>query len=217
MKIAYYNNPNIGLFFKLNNSVCLAPFSLTKGLKNTIEERMDVKIIQTSILHTDIIGIYTIMNDNGVIVPDLAEEEKKLLKKELNIFESHSKFNAFGNNLVINNKIGLINEEIPKNDIKKYEDVLGIELIPKKIANHKTVGSLMVMNDRGFLVSYLVSEEEKKELEMELNLKGERGTINMGSGFISLGALVNNNSYLVGSSSTGYEIGKLEEALDFIK
>jgi len=127
-----------------------------------------------------------------------------------------AKFNAHGNNICTNNKCGIINPHIPEPQRKTMEDVLGVELIPMTIAKHTTVGSCVIATDNGFLAHYQASEDEMKQLEEIFKVKGNKGTVNMGTGFVSVGLAVNKNGYVAGEKTSAYELGRVEEALGFI-
>jgi translation initiation factor 6 len=206
------------MFLKGNDSVCLVPMDTMDKLKDRIESRLKTRTIKTSVSGTNLIGLYTAMNQSGIILPQLAlDSEVETLRKEgLNVHVSFENMNAHGNNIVANDKGGIINPVVSDEERRKMEDVLGVELIPMSIAGHNTVGSCAIATNRGFLTHYKTSEDELKKIEKALHVKGSRGTVNLGVGFVGMGALVNSNGYLVGEKTSAHEIGRLEEAFDMI-
>lgn len=217
-KIAYQGNDWIGMFAESNNDYTIVPVDSSGSFTEKIEEILKTECIQTTIGETNLVGIYTVMNSNGIILPNIAtQEEVKILKKTgLNIYISKDNHNANGNNILVNDKGGLIHPGISKEEKLKIQDVLGVELESRKISDYTTVGSSGLVNNRGFLLNFKTSEEELKELEEIFKVKGMRGTINLGTGFVSIGAIVNDKSYLVGRITTAHEMGRIEESLDYL-
>jgi len=219
-KTAYYGNEWIGMFIRTNNSRTFVPIDSSKKMIETIVENLKTECIKTTIADSSLIGAYTLMNSNGIIIPNIVyQKEIDLIKKEtdLNVYMSKDKHNSIGSNIVANDKGGLINPDMNKTEKKKIEDALGIELVPTKIANYSTLGSIIIANNSGFLTTFRTERDEMKIIEDALKVKGLSGTINMGVGFLSIGVVENDNGYIVGRSSSSYEMGRIEEALEYLK
>lgn len=218
LRTEYYGNPFVGLFFKANNSVALAPIDAQEKNVRAIAEALGVKHIQLSIAGANILGLYVAMNSNGIVLPNIIEErEAAVLKKEgLNVLVSRELNNAHGNNICVNDKGGMINPHVDSAEKKKIEDALGVELAPMAIAKYTTVGSMCVANNKGFLAHYGASENEMKAIEAALGVPGDKGTINMGAGFVGTGVVANDKGFIGGESSSGFELGKVESALGYI-
>ncbi len=215
---AYSGNSYIGMFAETNNEVTLVPLDASEKFKSAIEENLKTRTIPLMIANSNLIGIYTIMNSNGVILPNVVEEEeiKKVKETGLNVYVSKDLHNANGNNIVVNDKGGIISIRISDYERKKIGDTLGIELHPMKIAEHVTVGSCCIANNKGFLSHFRANETELQVMEEFLKVKGGVGTINMGAGCVSLGVLANDHSYVIGMETTAFEAGRIEEALGFL-
>ena len=216
--ISYFGNPYIGLFLRTNETHTLIPLDATENFASEIERFLKTETLSLSIYSSNLIGIYTAMNSSGIILPNMIDrkEAEKLKKLDLNIYLSSFKFNAFGNNFLVNDNAGIANPDIPKTELKKISDVLGIEIVPMTIAKYKTVGAACVATNKGFLVHYACPDEERKELESILKVKGSIGSVNRGTGFIALGVSANSKGYICGESTTAFEMGRIEEGLDFI-
>lgn len=218
-RIAYQGNDWIGMFSKTNNEYTLVPIDSTKKFIESLEDNLKTKCIKTTIGETNLIGSYVAMNSNGIILPNITYgEEATLIKKEtgLNVHINKDNHNANGNNIIVNDKGGIINPRVREKEKDKIQDVLGVELISKKISEYSTVGSNAIVNNKGFLLNYRIDEIELKEIEEILKIRGLRGTINLGTGFISIGALANDYGYIVGKKTTAYEMGRIEESLGYL-
>lgn len=217
-RTAYYGNPFLGLFFRANNSAAIVPINAQEKNTLAIKSALGVEVIELSLGGSNLIGLYTAMNNNGIVLSNVAEEnEIAVLKKAgLNILISTEINNAHGNNICVNDKGGMINPHVDSKERKKMEDVLGVEIVPLSIAKYTTVGSVCHCSNKGFLVHYAANEEEMKVIEDALKVQGDKGTLNTGVGFVGIGIVGNDKGFVVGEASTGFEIGKVESALGYI-
>ncbi|MFH1785663.1 MAG: translation initiation factor IF-6 [Candidatus Micrarchaeota archaeon] len=219
MKIAYYGNPWIGMFIKSNNEITMLPIDSMKKIEDMIQERLKTKTVKIGMGDSNLLGIYIAMNSNGIILPNIVKEEEVAVLKKigLNVHISTDKYNAHGNNIAVNDNGGIINPNIEKEDAKKIADVLGVELVPTTIAGFSTVGSSCIATNSGYLAHFKSTDDELKKMKDIFKVDGNKGTMNTGTGFVSYGAVVNKNGYIVGENTTAYEIGRLEEALNMVK
>jgi translation initiation factor 6 len=215
---AYFGNPWIGMFAKTNNKITLVPIDSGEKFISSVADYLKTEVIKTTMGDSNLIGIYMAMNSNGAILPNIANEVEAAKIKEtgLNVYISQEKQNAHGNNLVVNDKAGLVSERIGPIERKNMEDALGIELVPASIANYLTVGSACMANNRGFLAHFNASEDEMKHIQSVLKVRGNKGSVNFGAGFVSLGMLGNDLGYVAGEKTSGFELGRVEEALEYI-
>ena len=199
--------------------VTFVPVDAQEKIVNRISENLKTTVVRVSIGESNLLGMYAAMNSNGIVLPNVATPAEISIIKEtgLNVYVSKDKNNAFGNNLLLNDKGALINYNIDKAEIKNMEDTLGVEVLEGKIAGYCTVGSACIANNNGFLAHFNTSEAELADIKNGLKVSGLKGSINMGVGFISYGVIHNKNSYLAGERSSAFELGRVEEALGYIK
>ncbi len=216
---AYQGNDWLGMFATTNNKHTIIPIDSNENFKIAIQENLRTVCIPTTIGNTNLTGSYIAMNSNGLVLPNIAtKEEAEHLKKQtgLNVYINKDDHNANGNNIVVNDKGGLVNTHVERKEIEKLSDALGVELVPMKISGYSTVGSSVLANNRGFLLNFRATEEEVKEISGILKVKGGRGTINMGAGFVSVGTIANDHSYVVGNITSAFEMGRIEECLGYL-
>ncbi|MBU0586640.1 hypothetical protein KJ780_03940, partial [Candidatus Micrarchaeota archaeon] len=141
-KTAYYGNQFLGLFYKANNELALVPVDAQDKNIDAVRDALGVECVQTSIAGSNLIGLYTAMNSNGVILPNVTDEKEiaKLKQSGLNVYVSAELNNAHGNNLCVNDKGGIINPRVDSAEKKSMEDVLGVEIVAMSIAKYPTVG-----------------------------------------------------------------------------
>ncbi len=217
-KTSYFGNPWIGMFARANDSVAIIPPDAPEKFEMAIAESLGVRTIKSFIASTNILGMYVAMNNNGIILPSIAQEEEvQALKKEgLNVHLVKDPHNACGNLFCLNDKGGVATERMERSEITRLSDVLGIEIVSHPIYEFQTPGSACIATNKGFLVHYKALEEDVKMLESILKVKGDRGTLNTGVGFIGFGMVANSKGYVVGEATTAFEQGKVEQALGFI-
>lgn len=218
-RISYFGNSWVGMFFKTTDSLTFVPKDLSEKNEEKIKEELKTQIKRVSVCETNLLGLYLSLNSNGVILPNVSLDREVLEFKSfgLNVYLSSEKHNAHGNNIAVNDFGGIINPHVDPIERKKLEDVLGVELVPMPLANHTTVGSACLVTNTGFLAHYKSTEEEIAQLKSIFKVSGSKGSVNMGAGFVPYGVVVNKNGYLAGESTSAFELGRVEEALDLIR
>lgn len=214
----YFGNPWIGLFAATNNEITLVPIDFSEKIADIFQQNLKTQIIRTTIGETNLHGLYVAMNSNGIILPNIiTEAELSSLKKVFhNVYVSQDKQNAHGNNIVVNDKGGMINCNVSTEEKKKIQDTLGVELVEMRIAGYPTVGSSCIATNNGFLAHYAVSEDDIAKIKSILKVPGSKGTVNLGTGFVSLGVIANNKGYVAGEKTTAFEMGRVEDGLGFL-
>jgi len=216
---SYFGNPWIGMFIKTNDAITLLPIDTMTKVEDSLSENLGTALVRLSIADSNLLGVYIAMNSNGAILPNIArpEEIQKLKEAGLNVHISQEPQNAHGNNICANDKGGIVNPHIPRDEAMRMSDALGVELVPMAVAEYSTVGSSCLATNSGFLVHFKASDDELHALRDAFKVDGSRGTMNRGTGFVSYGAVVNGKGYVAGDASTAYELGRLEDALGLIR
>jgi len=220
-KITVYGNPFIGIYAKTNDKITLTGKSVV-GIFEKNKDAIKTRVIETSIANSDLIGIYSAMNNKGVILPFIIwdkeiSEIKEIKKLGINVSTIETKLTAIGNNIAANDNACIINPRIKeKKIIKNISETLDVEVIPFKVANFLTVGATTLVTNKGFITHPNASYDEIKEMESIFKVKGGVGTANKGVPFIPLSIIANSNGFLAGELTTGYELGRISESLDLI-
>ncbi len=216
---SYFGNPWLGMFIKSSDSVSLLPVDAMDKLEEKVKLALKTNVVRFSVAQSNLLGVYLVMNKNGIVVPNVTSEQELAALKAagLNVFVSSEKNNAHGNNIAVNDKIGLVNPHLPRESVKEMEDALGVELVATSIAGYTTLGSVCILTNGGFLAHYKASFEDMENLKQILKLPGNKGTVNTGAGFVSYGVVVNSHGYIAGESTTSFELGRVEEALGLIR
>ena len=221
----FNQNPNVGLYGFANDKFCLLAPSVPDGEEKKIEEVLNVPCYRASVFESELLGVFIAGNNDFIIVPRLNEEEKAFFeelsqKHDIKVIEFQSKFNAFGNNMVVKDSLILVNPDYTKKDLNELEKLLKeneikIEIRKFGFENMPTIGSAIKVSSRGVMVGYSW-EDEFEKLENEI---GEFfvGSVLNGSPFVSSGILVNKNGFIAGKTCTGIELGMIDEAFGFLE
>jgi len=215
VKADFEKNPFVGLFLRANDNLLLAPKNAPDKLVEAASEALGTEAVRMFVNQSHLIGLYTAMNSRGCLLPKTAEAEEMLLLKKagLNVCTLPENFAAVGNNVAANDKGAVVNPAMGAKERRIVADCLGVEVVARRIAGFSTVGALTVATNSGFLTCNEAGEEDLEVLEKGFGVKGGRGSSNMGTPFNSLGVVANSRAAVVGELTTGFEAGRIHEAL----
>ncbi|MEM3363921.1 MAG: translation initiation factor IF-6 [Candidatus Micrarchaeia archaeon] len=220
IKLNFYGNPYIGVYAKASDRVALIPQDALDKFEDSIRQRLKVEVYRATIASSGILGIYTAMNSNGIVVPNLAyKDEVHALRKEtgMNVCQLDTKSNAIGNVICCNDKGAIVSDLLEKSNIKKIEDCLGVEAVQLRIAGFATVGVACIATNKGLVAHNNISDDELKQIEEVLGVDGINSSVNMGFPFPAYGIVANSNGYVVGEKTSGIELMRIERGLGFTK
>ncbi|MEX0862037.1 translation initiation factor IF-6 [Nitrosopumilus sp.] len=215
IKYDVYRGPNLGVYITVNDSIGLVPMGFAKTKSDKLAEFLNIEIHNTAIANTRLIGALSVMNNKGILLPTTAyQNEYDYLKKEtdLQVGVLDTKFNALGNVICANDKGAIVSPWLSKQDCQTISDVLGVEVIQKRIAGFNQTGVVLIANATGAAIHPEADEEDMKVIANVLGVKIEQCSINNGIPYVSSGILANNHCIVVGSLTTGPEIMMLTRA-----
>ncbi|MGI0070395.1 MAG: translation initiation factor IF-6, partial [Nitrosopumilaceae archaeon] len=142
-KYDVYRSPNVGIYAKCNDRFVFIPNGFATTKAKNLNAFLKTEYIFASVANTRLLGVLMVVNNNGLLLPrNSLEEEVVHLKKAtgLNVDILDTKYTALGNLICVNDKGGIMSSLIPNEFVKKVEDVLGIEVVRKKIAGYHQTG-----------------------------------------------------------------------------
>lgn len=214
-KYDVYRSPNVGIYAKCNDRFVFIPNGFASTKAANLCEFLKADHVFTSVANTRLIGVLMVVNNNGMLLPrNSLDEEVTHLKKStgLNVEILDTKHTALGNLICANDKGGIMSPLIPTEYVKKVEDVLGIEVVRRRIAGYHQTGAMAVATSRGGIIHPSTEEEDIRAMSQVMGVELEPATINGGSPFLSAGILANNKSLVVGSLTNGPELVMLTKA-----
>ena len=214
-KYDVYRSPNVGIYTKVNDEFVFVPNGFATTKARNLADFLKTDYIFTSVANTRLLGPLMVVNNQGIILPRTSlEDEVTHLKKNtgLNVAILDTKYTALGNLICVNDKGGIISPIIPGEYVKKIQDILGIEIIQKKIARYHQAGVMAVATSHGGIVHPNTEEDDINAMSEVLGVRLEAATINSGIPYVASGILANNKSLVVGTVTNGPELVMLTRA-----
>jgi len=215
-----FGSASIGVYSLATDNMAIVPAQVSETKARKIEEWLKVKIIQTTIGASVLVGALARANSNGIVLPHfMREEEIQAIKSnsEINIAVMETKKTAYGNLILANDYGAVVDPRLREGDVKKIEDILGVEVVPGEIAGLPYVGSLATATNKGVLTHPLLKEEEQKLLADVLKVHVDIGTINCGIPYVATGLVGNKHGAVAGYITTGPELFMIGQALDVVR
>ena len=212
-RINFNGDPNIGLYGFANDKYCFLGIEPLGKILEKIKSTLKVEVKMSTIGGTELAGIFSAGNKNGMVLTKIIEDyEFKKLKDlfDLNLEIIESKQTALGNLILCNDKGCLISEKMKKFK-KQIADALDCEVETGAIAKMDIIGSVAMASNTGCLCHREAREEEMKKIEEILKVNVDVGTVSYGSPFIKSGTIVNSKGLLFSDQTTGAELGRLSE------
>ena len=216
MRLARHGgNPNIGVYSVANEDLAIISPDASEEYVKSIEEALGVNSLMTTVAGSFVVGSLVAMNSNCAIVSGLAEEaEIELISSKMPVRILRSKYNAAGNNILVNDFGAIVNPKIDDRFIGTIEKALGVKCVKALIAGMDTVGSAAKATNKGAVCHPRTTDEELELIERTLNVEAKRTTLNHGSVLLGPCFIANSKGAVVGDTTTPIEMGKLEDALN---
>jgi translation initiation factor 6 len=215
-RVSLFGTDVIGVFAFANDKIGLVPIGTPRSFKELMASVLKVEVYETEVAKSSLIGVMIAGNNNGILLPKTIEVRELSFFKSLgiNIEVLPSRSIALGNVILANDKGALVAPDIEENLISVVEDVLGVEEVMRgTISKMITVGSVGVVTNKGGIVHADTGEEELKTLSDLFRVKIVAGTVNFGTIYLRSGIIANTKGALIGNSTTGPEIVRIQEAL----
>ncbi|NPA74705.1 MAG: translation initiation factor IF-6 [Euryarchaeota archaeon] len=216
-KLTIFGSPYVGVYIVANEKIAVVPVGIDKKEKDRIAKTLGVEVFETVLGGSHLIGSLAVMNSNGAIITNFAEEgEVRFLMDKMNVLFIDDKINAVGNDILANDHAALVHLDFDKKTVKLIEDALDVEVVRGQIGGIKTVGSAAVVTNKGMLVHPDVEESEIDFLKKLFKVPVYLTTANYGSKYVGAGVVANTKGALVGENCSNVEIDRIENGLDLI-
>ncbi len=180
---------------------------------------LGVPTLKTHIYGTHLVGMFCAGNSNALLVPYFIEDsEIKPIKEFLDelgvkIVKVRDNVTALGNVVVCNDHGAVISPKFSDNSVSVFE-CLGVEILKANIAGHDEVGACCTATNKGFLI-HPDAEGSTEFFSGILGVDGMAGSVNMGFPYVKSGIVANSYGYITGRRTTGFELGRIDDALGF--
>ncbi len=210
----YFGNPLVGMFLRTGENITLVPNNTPDELLFKVESVLSTEIVKARVYSSHLLGLFTVFNSKGLVVPDVAySSEEEHLSNYFDNIVTMRQYTAVGNLIALNDDHALVSPVVPDDVIENIRFDLDVDVHVMKIAGLDVTGSLIYLTNDGFILTSLASDEELSQFQDILGIEGVRTTLNYGNPMVSSGILANSNGALVGSETTPFEMGRVDEAL----
>lgn len=215
----FEGDSNVGAFGIATDRYVFVSPNMSERSIETLERVFNLPLVQSTVATLDTIGLVTVANSNGILLPyTTGDEELAVLKEysDVHIDWIDNKMTALGNIILANDNGAICHPDFDKEARTKIADVLDVEVVPGTIANLPIVGSNTATTNRGAIVHPMATSNEIERVSQLLKVHVEVGTVNRGSPYTSLGVMANMDSMIVGSETTGVELAHISQVLGFV-
>ncbi|HET6404888.1 MAG TPA: translation initiation factor IF-6 [Candidatus Thermoplasmatota archaeon] len=211
-------SPYVGVFARASDKLAIIPAATPENVVAEMERALGVKTVTLSVGGSNIIGSVVAMNSHGAIVADFVDDTEIAVLEGLGLRVGRvaGKFNAAGNNILVNDAGAYVNPDFSKQAEKSVSEILGVPVERGTLAGLKTVGSAACVTSKGVLCHPKTTDDELDLLEKLFKVEADIGTVNHGAPFLGAGIVANRNGAIAGSVTTGPELNRIENALDLI-
>lgn len=212
----YGGNCNIGVYAAAGENLAIIAGDTESSFIRDVETVLGVETILSTVAGSFVVGSLTAMNSNAIALSGLAEEseiERIGEHFDNNVFTVPGRYNAAGNNILVNDRGALVNPLYSDNAVKVFEDYFGVECIRASIAGCDTVGSVCVVTNKGCVCHIDATEEDLELLKDLFKVRPVKTTVNHGVDFLASGIIANTKGALVGDQTMPLEMGRIEEGL----
>jgi len=215
---SFAGDPNIGVFARVAGDIAIVPPEAPEDFRNAIREGLGVELVMTTIQGSSIVGSLLAGNSRGLVVSGLATDaELAVLEKHRKVMLLSDTMNAAGNVIMVNDTLAVVHPDLPEKIAEEIGAFLGVEVFPLTFGGVRTVGMAGVATNKGVIVHPRATEQEIARLEEITKVPVGTGTINMGSGLVGTGLLVNDTGYMAGNATSGFELGRVEDVFGFLE
>jgi len=216
--VSFAGDPNIGVFVRVFEDLAVIPPETPEDLRESLRQALAVDLLETTIQGSPIIGSLLSGNSRAFVVSGLAtEEECEILARHRDIVRLTHTMNAAGNVILANDSFAAVHPDMPSDMIKEIGDALEVPVVKITLGGIKTIGMAGVASNKGIIVHPRSSRAEIQRLEEVVDVPVGTGSVNMGTGLVGTGLLVNSHGYLAGLATSGFELGRVEDVFGFLE
>ncbi len=219
--LSLFGSASIGVYSLSTDEIAIIPPQAPETKAGKVEEWLHVKVANTTIGGSVVVGALVCANTNGVLLPHyVRRSELEILKEtadDSNLTVMKTKKTAYGNLVLANDHGAIVDPRLKSRAIGEISETLGVEVVSGEIAGLPYVGSLALATNKGVLAHPMIKEEERQLLQEVLKVPVDVGSINCGIPYVATGLIGNSNNVVAGFLTTGPEMFIMGQALDVVK
>jgi translation initiation factor 6 len=218
-RASFAGSSYVGVFARATNDCLLVRPDADADLVDALGEELGVPTVATTVGGSGTVGALATGNENALLVTSRStarEREAIGAVTDLPVYELPGRINAAGNVVLANDYGAYVHPELSDDAVAVVREALSVPVERGDLADVRTVGTAAVATNRGALCHPKSREPELEALEELLGVRADIGTVNYGAPLVGSGLVANDAGYVVGEDTTGPELGRIEDALDYI-
>jgi translation initiation factor 6 len=218
LRTAFAGSSYVGVFARATNDCLLV--GPDAGDHEALADEFGVPVVPTTVGGSSTVGSLVTGNAAGLLVSGgLLDAERETLRGAVDVpvTELPGRINAAGNVVLANDAGAYVHPELPDAAVETVEDALDVPAERGEIADVRTVGTAGVANNRGVLCHPKATDSQLDRLEAVLGVHADVGTVNYGAPLVGSGLVASDRGYVTGEDTTGPELGRIEDALEFVE
>ncbi|MXV62878.1 translation initiation factor IF-6 [Natronorubrum sp. JWXQ-INN-674] len=218
-RLAFAGSAYVGVFARATDSCVLVRPDVDDDVIADLTDELEVPAVQTTVGGSSTVGALATGNENGLLVSArVLEYERGRLEDEVDlpIAELPGNINAAGNVVLANDYGAYVHPDLPRETIQIIKDTLDVPVQRGDLAGVRTVGTAAVATNSGVLCHPKATDDELDVLEDVLDVRADVGTVNYGAPLVGSGLIANEAGYVIGTDTTGPELGRIEDALGYL-
>jgi translation initiation factor 6 len=218
LRTAFSGSSYIGVFARATDHCLLVRSDVDETRQEACGAELGVPAVSTTIGGSGTVGSLAVGNENGLLISGRATEREIGRIADAtgqHVVELPGRINAAGNVVLANDTGAYVHPDLNREAVQAVKNALGVPVERGDIAGVHTVGTAGVATNRGVLCHPKTRDETLDRLEELLDVPADIGTINYGGPLVGSGLLANDAGYVVGESTTGPELGRIDAALGY--
>lgn len=220
LRAAFAGSAYVGVYARATDEYVLVRPDVEADLRADLGDELDVPVVETTIDGSGTVGALATGNENGLLTTSrITETERDRIEDATGtqVAELPGRINAAGNVVLANDYGAFVHPDLPREALNVVKDCLDVPVERGQLGGVHTVGTAAVATNRGVLCHPKSTDDELDVIEAGLDVPADIGTINYGGPLVGSGLLANDHGYVVGQDTTGPELGRIEDALEYIE
>lgn len=209
------SSPYVGVFCSPTEEVALVPYSIHPKELHTIEQKLEVNAIKTTLGNSNLLGVLSKGLGRKYAVTSLAEKEevRNLERNGLELILLEENFTATGNLAAMNKNGGIASPLFSGETISELKKFFGVKFEKMMLAGSDLAGACLTVTNKGFICHPNTSEKDFRKLEKTFKVRGVATTANFGDLFVGNSVIANSKGAMAGERTSGVELSKIDEGL----
>jgi len=204
------------VYAAVNEEVLVVGPEVPRRTARAMAEALEVRLIETTIAGSGVVGSLLAMNSKGIVMNGLAEPAEVARLRPARTGSLDHRLNAAGNNILCNDFGAVVHPGFDGEAVARISETLGVPAVRGTVAGVRTVGSAAVATNKGVLCHPHLRPEEAEVLKGTLKVPVATTTANYGTAQVGACILANSRGAVIGSRTTPIEMGRIEEGLGYL-